>query len=71
MPVGLKTYRIQNRVTEEWWQGEAPSAQEACELAGWLIGDCWVREFSPVRRDASHDSGYKYAGWKNVTKRGG
>jgi hypothetical protein len=37
------TYRIMNRITKEWWEGEAMSAQEACQKAGWMIGDCWVR----------------------------
>ena len=40
-------YRIMNRITRVWWDGEADSAQEACEKAGWLIGDCWVRQYSP------------------------
>ena len=39
-------YRIMNRITKQWWDGEANSAQEACQLAGWLIGDCWVRQHS-------------------------
>lgn len=39
----MKRYRIMNRITKKWWEGEADSAQEACEKAGWLIGDCWVR----------------------------
>ena len=43
----MKTYRIWNRVTREWWEGEAGSAQEACQKAGWMIGDCWVREKTP------------------------
>jgi len=29
-----------------WWEGEAPSAQEACKKAGWMVGDCWVRQYS-------------------------
>lgn len=60
-------YRIMNRITGNWWEGEANSAQEACEMAGWLIGNCWVREFSPKRPDSHSESGFKYAGWKNVT----
>ena len=40
----MKTYRIQNRITKEWWEGQAASAQEGCEQAGWKIGNCWVRE---------------------------
>ena len=39
----MKIYRIQNRITNEWWEGEAESACEACQKAGWLIADCWVR----------------------------
>jgi hypothetical protein len=35
-----------NRITQGWWEGEADSAQEACEKAGWLIGNCWVRQYS-------------------------
>jgi len=46
-------YRIFNRITKEWWQGEANSAQEACKRAGWMIGNCWIREYT--------DRG----GWKN------
>jgi len=44
----MARYRIMNRITKQWWDGEADSAQQACEKAGWLIGDCWVRqELSP------------------------
>ena len=50
-------YRIQNRITQEWFDTEAESAQEACAQAGWLIGDCWVRE-------QTHNP---YVGWRNVT----
>jgi len=39
----MKTYRIMNQITKKWWEGEATSAQEACEKAGWLIGACFVR----------------------------
>lgn len=46
MRVSEKTYRIMNRITKEWWEGEAESAQEACEKAGWMIGDCWVRKYT-------------------------
>ena len=45
----IKTYRIQNRITNEWWEGQAASAQEACEQAGWQICNCWVREFPLAR----------------------
>jgi len=43
----MPRYRIMNRITKEWWEGEAPSAQEACKKAGWMVGDCWVRQYSP------------------------
>lgn len=39
----MNVYRIMNRVTKKFWEGEANSAQEACEKAGWMIGNCWVR----------------------------
>ena len=48
-------YRIMNRITNQWWNGEADSAQEACRLAGWLIGQCWVRQYSAKGA----------GGWKN------
>jgi len=52
-----KVYRIMNRITQEWWEGEAPSAQEACEKAGWMIGDCYVR----VKSEGTHAHGWKKA----------
>jgi len=39
----MNRYRIMNNITEEWWEGEAHSAQEAAQKAGWPIGHCWVR----------------------------
>lgn len=62
----MKTYRIWNRVTREWWEGEASSAQEACNKAGWLIGNCWVRERTQAQLDFTRDSHYPGAGWKTV-----
>ena len=38
----MPTYRITNRITKERAQVEAPFAQTACELLGWLIGHCHV-----------------------------
>lgn len=35
-------YRVTNRVTKETQEVEAPSAQEACQRLGWLIGDCYI-----------------------------
>jgi hypothetical protein len=62
----MKIYRIWNRITGERWQGEAGSAQEACDKAGWLIGNCWVREHTQAQLDFTRDSGYPGAGWKTV-----
>ena len=39
-------YRILHRPTRGWWEGEAGSAQDACEKAGWAAGDCWVRQYT-------------------------
>ena len=36
-------------------------------MAGWLIGNCWVRERTPVRSDPSSDSGHAGGGWRNIT----
>lgn len=62
----MKRYRIRNRVTGEWWEGGAGSAQEACKKAGWLIGDCWVREWTPVVSDPVSESGHRGGGWANI-----
>lgn len=58
----MKTYRIYNRILQEyyWTDVRAVSAQEACEIAGWLIKNCWVR----------HQTRGTYApGWANDTPR--
>lgn len=65
----MKTYRIMHRGTGKFWDGEAGSAQEACEKAGWMIGDCWVRERTPRVADPTTESGSRGGGWKNVTGR--
>lgn len=62
----MKTYRIWNRATKQWWEGEANSAQEACEKAGWLIGNCWTRERTPFRLDPTSVSGHRGGGWKTI-----
>jgi len=36
-------YRIENRVTKEVVELEAPFAQTACEMVGWAIGNCHVK----------------------------
>lgn len=63
----MNRYRIMNRVTKEWWEGEASSAHSACQLAGWLVGDCWVRQFVPPHPDSSRPGGLHSGGWKNPT----
>lgn len=40
----LKRYRIRNKITGEWWEGEAVSAEMACSGAGWALGFCEVKE---------------------------
>jgi len=39
----MPRYRIENRVTKEVVEVEAPFAQTACEMVGWLIGNCYVK----------------------------
>ena len=40
----MAIYRITNRITKESGQAYAPSAQDACQRLGWMIGDCFVQE---------------------------
>lgn len=63
----MNLYRGMNRLTGQWWEGEAESATQACNKAGWIIGDCWVRERTPVVADPAADSGHRGGGWKNVS----
>ena len=39
-----REYKVKYRITGEERVIKADSAQGACEKAGWMIGDCWVRE---------------------------
>ncbi|MFA5323755.1 MAG: hypothetical protein WC373_13875 [Smithella sp.] len=41
LPVNL--YRIRNKKTNVWWEGEAVSAAAALELAGWKQEDCEIK----------------------------
>lgn len=50
----MERYRIMNRTTGEWWEGEAETAQEACRLAGWEVEICHIRQRSAAG----------YGGWK-------
>lgn len=52
----MNKYRIFNRRTQEWWEGEAMSVTDACEKAGWMLWDCWVRLYTAR------------GGWKNITR---
>ena len=65
----IKHYRLFHRVLKEWADVEANSAQEACENVGWLIGDVWVREWTPVVADSASESGHRGGGWRNITPR--
>lgn len=40
----MPRYRIIHRLTKQQWEGEATSASEACQRAGWSITDCWVKK---------------------------
>ena len=56
----MERYRLFHRVKQEFQDVDAESAQEACQKAGWLIGDTWVRE----------ETRGQYAnGWRNITRR--
>jgi len=39
----MPRYRIENRVTKEVVEVEAPFSQAACEMVGWVIGNCYVK----------------------------
>lgn len=56
----MKLYRLFHRITHEFRDVEAESAQEACDSVGWLIGDTWVREKT---------YGKYTHGWSNITRR--
>jgi len=43
-----KIYRVINHINGHWMQVAALSAQEACQMQGWLIGDCLILEL-PLR----------------------
>ena len=65
----MKQYRLYHRTLKEFRHEETESAQEACQKVGWLIGDVWVRELTPIVRDPTSESGHRGGGWKNVTPR--
>ncbi len=40
----MKSYRILHRPTHAYRVVRADTAQDACEMCGWVIGDCFVEE---------------------------
>lgn len=65
----MKEYRLFHRVLKEFRNVKAHSAQEACEQVGWLIGDTWVREYTPLVSNPASESGHSGGGWKDITHR--
>jgi len=39
----MPRYRVENRITKEAYEVEAPFASIACERLGWLIGNCYIK----------------------------
>jgi len=39
----MPRYRIENKITKEVVEVEAPFAQTACEKVGWSIGNCYIK----------------------------
>ncbi|NVM22983.1 MAG: hypothetical protein HWN68_14530 [Desulfobacterales bacterium] len=39
----MPRYRVENKVTGDVYEVEAPYAQDACERLGWHIGFCHVK----------------------------
>ena len=46
----LKIYEVTHRETGEKSYQAAQTAEDACKQAGWLIGDCFIREEKPKRK---------------------
>jgi len=46
----LKIYELTNKDTGERHLSVSDNAQDACKQAGWIIGDCFVREVKPQRK---------------------
>ena len=49
-PIEAKEYCVWNRYLKELQWVIAPSAQEACEKLGWMIGECQVKEVTMLNR---------------------
>ena len=48
----MTSYRVENRATRESGEVEASTAGEACDLLGWMIGDCYVQNLDRLRLEA-------------------
>lgn len=42
----MNTYRLIHRVTGQREIVRAESAQDAAEIVGWMVGDCFIRNLS-------------------------
>jgi hypothetical protein len=42
-PLATSTYRIRNTKNNDWWEGQATSAADACDQAGWNLLDCEIK----------------------------
>ena len=66
----LKTYRIRDIATNEWWEGEAKTPEEACEVAwGNSFGSSkakWNVEGCDIKEKTFNGAG----GWKKVNQSG-
>lgn len=51
----LKIYELTNKNTGRRHLSVSDNADNACKLAGWLIGDCFVREVKPQRKARGDD----------------
>ena len=52
----MKSYRVKNRITKDIIDVErAESAQEACGVCGWMIGDCYVKVISDMQPLSSEE----------------
>lgn len=63
----MKNYRLYHRILKEFRDVKADSATEACQSVGWMIGDVWVRELTPMVRNPASESGHSGGGWKYIT----
>ena len=51
----LKIYEVTHRSTGERHYAVSETAHDACSQAGWLIGDCYVKEQKPIRKHNKHE----------------